>query len=171
MNPVNYLETGVLHCGDNVDLLGKFPAACVDMIYLDPPFFTGRVYEVIWEDDDEIRSFEDRREGGIEVYLDWMEVRMRHMHRMLKPTGSLYLHCDPTAGHYLKVMLDDIFGGRPLSQRDDLEAHKRSFRSPAVRAGPRHDLLLNEVRRLHLESALPAASPGDNRPLVQQRRA
>lgn len=57
-----------------------------------------------------MRSFEDRWEGGINVYLEWMEPRLRQMHRVLRPTGSLYLHCDMAAGHYLKVLTDSIFG-------------------------------------------------------------
>ena len=46
----------------------------------------------------------------IEEYLKFMEARAVEMRRVLKDTGSLYLHCDPTASHYLKVMLDGVFG-------------------------------------------------------------
>jgi len=112
MNPVGYLETNVLLCEDNLRALSRLPAECVDLIYLDPPFFSNRRYEVIWGDEAEVRSFEDRWEGGIENYLDWMELRLRQLHRILRPTGSLYLHCDPNASHYLKVACDRIFGGR-----------------------------------------------------------
>jgi adenine specific DNA methylase Mod len=45
------------------------------------------------------------------AYLSMMAPRMRELHRVLKPTGSLYLHCDPTASHYLKMLLDAVFGG------------------------------------------------------------
>lgn len=44
------------------------------------------------------------------AYLAMMAVRLTHLHRVLKPTGSLYLHCDPTASHYLKILLDAVFG-------------------------------------------------------------
>ena len=44
------------------------------------------------------------------AFLCWMAVRVLEMHRVLKPTGSIYLHCDPTASHYLKAMMDAIFG-------------------------------------------------------------
>jgi site-specific DNA-methyltransferase (adenine-specific) len=46
------------------------------------------------------------------AYLAMMAVRLIEMHRILKPTGSLYLHCDPTASHYLKALLDAVFGAR-----------------------------------------------------------
>lgn len=144
MNPVGYLETGVLHCDDNLHSLAQFPAECIDLIYLDPPFFSNRYYEVIWEDEAEVRSFEDRWEGGIEVYLEWMEARLRHMHRILRPTGALYLHCDQNASHYLKVMLDGIFG-RPNFRSDIVwkrKAGRGETNAAAVRFGVTHDNLL-----------------------------
>ena len=51
-------------------------------------------------------------ENDMMAYLAMMAVRLIELHRVLKPTGSLYLHCDPTASHYLKILLDSIFGPR-----------------------------------------------------------
>ena len=51
-------------------------------------------------------------ENDMMAYLAMMAVRLIELHRVLKPTGSLYLHCDPTASHYLKIMLDAVFGPR-----------------------------------------------------------
>jgi len=100
-----------LYCGDNLDILRKhIKDESVDLIYIDPPFFSNRHYEVVWGDEAEIRSFEDRWEGGINVYVDWMKQRIIELHRVLKSTGSFYLHCDWHAGHYLKVMCDEVFG-------------------------------------------------------------
>src|ERR1700678_3215315 len=103
-------DTGVLYCNDNLERLLALADESVDLIYLDPPFFSNRVYEVIWGDEAEVRSFEDRWDGGIQHYISWMEERVQELHRVLKSTGSLYLHCDPHASHYLKVLLDHIFG-------------------------------------------------------------
>lgn len=144
MNPVAYLETGILECEDNLVALARFPAEWVDLIYLDPPFFSNRNYEVIWGDEAEVRSFEDRWEGGIQVYLDWMEARLRHMHRILKPTGSLYLHCDPSAGHYLKVLMDSIFGMSNF--RSEIIWKRTRAHSSARRFGPVHDNILFYTR-------------------------
>ena len=101
----------ILYCGDNLEVLQKeIEEESIDLIYIDPPFFSNKQYEVVWGDEAEIRSFEDRWEGGINVYIEWMRERVEKLHRVLKPTGSFYLHCDWHAGHYLKVMCDDVFG-------------------------------------------------------------
>lgn len=110
MAPVGYLETRVIIRGENLELLAELPAECVDLVYLDPPFFSNREYEVIWGDEEEVRSFKGRWQGGIQLYTDWMKMRTAELHRVLKPTGALYMHCDSNASHYLKVMLDGIFG-------------------------------------------------------------
>lgn len=57
-------------------------------------------------------------ENDMMAYLAMMAVRLIELHRVLKPTGSLYLHCDPTASHYLKILLDSIFG--PASFRNEI---------------------------------------------------
>ncbi len=100
-----------LYCGDNLDVLRKhIKDESVDLIYIDPPFFSNRHYEVVWGDEAEIRSFEDRWEGGINVYIEWMRPRVEELYRVLKPTGSFYLHCDWHANAHLRIMLDEIFG-------------------------------------------------------------
>jgi DNA modification methylase len=83
MPPTRYqkFETGVLYKGDNLRRLIHFPDECVDLIYLDPPFFSNRNYEVIWGEEAEIRSFVDRWQGGIKHYTDWMKNRLAEMHR------------------------------------------------------------------------------------------
>ena len=52
------------------------------------------------------------------AYLVMMAPRLVELHRVLKPTGSIYLHCDPTASHYLKLLMDAVFGPDKLPERD-----------------------------------------------------
>lgn len=101
----------LLICGDNLKVLDDLikQGTKVDLIYLDPPFFSNRHYEVVWGDEAEVRSFKDRWAGGINVYIEWMRERVVKMYDILKDSGSFYLHCDSSASHYLKIMLDDIF--------------------------------------------------------------
>ena len=113
----------------------------VDLVYLDPPFNSKRVYAApigsqsagasfkdmwTWKDIDEaylermvnaypslvqfIKTVEVLHSRAMMAYLTYMTQRVIELHRVLKATGSLYLHCDPTASHYLKVLLDRVFG-------------------------------------------------------------
>ena len=61
--PSSLLDTRVIYCGDNLEQLKKLPDACVDLIYIDPPFNSNRNYEVFWGETKEKRSFEDRHES------------------------------------------------------------------------------------------------------------
>lgn len=97
--------------GDNLEVLRKIDTESVDLIYLDPPFFSNRNYEVIWGDEGEIRSFKDRWSGGVDHYIAWLKERVIEMHRILKSTGSIFLHCDWHADAYIRVeILDKVFG-------------------------------------------------------------
>ncbi len=130
----------VIYCGDNLYWMRKMPDGCVDLIYADPPFFSNRHYEVIWNDGTEIRSFKDGWSGGINHYIEWMWLRCFEMHRVLKTTGSLYLHCDWHASHYLKVMLDEVFG-RTLFRNEIIWAYGAGG-VPRQHFPRKHDVLL-----------------------------
>ena len=104
-------KTNQLICGDNLDELSKIPKESIDLIYIDPPFFTHKQYEVVWGDQAEIRSYKDRWEGGIEHYIAWLKPRVQLMYQTLKTTGSFYIHCDGHANAHIRIMLDEIFGG------------------------------------------------------------
>jgi len=107
--PSVLVDTRVIYCGDNLEQLKKLPAACVDLIYIDPPFNSNRNYEVFWGETKEKRSFEDRH-ASTQAYIEFMRPRCVELARVLKKTGSFYYHCDWHASHYVKVMLDQIFG-------------------------------------------------------------
>jgi len=107
-----------VYCGDNLDVLREFPDVCIDLIYIDPPFFSGKQYDIVFGDEWALQAFDDtfklddddEESTKMEKYLNFMELRIREIHRVLKPTGSFYLHCDFHAGHYLKILCDKIFG-------------------------------------------------------------
>lgn len=107
MSPL--VDTRIIYCGDNLDQLSKLPPECVDLVYIDPPFNSNRHYEVFWHEKREMRSFDDRH-ASTEAYIDFMRPRCEQLARVLRPTGTLYYHCDWHASHYVKVMLDRIFG-------------------------------------------------------------
>lgn len=104
------LEPNRLFWGDNLHVMRQLPSESIDLIYIDPPFFSGRQYNVIFGDQNELRSFSDIWEGGMPGYLIWLNARLYEMKRLLKKTGSIYVHLDWHAVHYVKVEMDKIFG-------------------------------------------------------------
>lgn len=106
----NALAAHQLYLGDNLYVLRGLPSQSVDLIYIDPPFFSNRTYTQIWGDDNEIRSFNDIFQDGMFSYLGWLNARLWEMKRILKNTGSIYVHCDWHASHYIKCELDKVFG-------------------------------------------------------------
>lgn len=87
-------------------------------------------------------------ESGMMAYLAMMAVRLQEMHRTLKPHGSLFLHCDPTASHYLKMLLDSIFGNECF--RNEIVWKRKAGRgetnNAAIRFGVSHDNILFYAR-------------------------
>lgn len=79
-------------------------------------------------------------ENDMLAYLSMMAPRLVELRRVLKPTGSLYIHCDPTASHYLKTLLDAVFG--PQNFRNEIIWKRTSAHSSARRYGPVHDVIL-----------------------------
>jgi site-specific DNA-methyltransferase (adenine-specific) len=83
-------------------------------------------------------------ENQMMAYLVMMTARLVELHRVLKPTGSLYLHCDPTASHYLKIILDTIFG--PQNFRNEIIWKRTQAHNDPKRCGSVHDVILNFVK-------------------------
>lgn len=79
-------------------------------------------------------------ESNMLAYLAMMAPRLVELRRVLRPTGSIYLHCDPTASHYLKLLMDAVFG--PENFRSEVIWKRTSAHSSAKRYGPVHDVLL-----------------------------
>ena len=120
-----------LLCGDNLEIMREMPSESVQLIATDPPFNTGRDWG----------AFNDKWEDGLTGYLKFMQLRLQEIHRLLKPTGSFYLHCDSTASHYLKVMLDAIFGIKQF--RNEIVWKRYTSNNNAKRLWAKiHDILL-----------------------------
>lgn len=95
--------------GDCLEELKNIENDSIDMIYLDPPFFTQRKHKLTNKENSKTYSFEDNWDS-IEEYQNFIEQRLIESHRVLKNTGSVFLHCDRTASHYLRIVLDKVFG-------------------------------------------------------------
>ena len=178
-----------LYYGNNLHVLrdrANFPDACVDLIYLDPPFNSKRDYNLLfkspkapaaggeaaygaaqieafldtwhWTQDVAEQEYDEIVKGpqtevakmmialldflgrnDMTAYLVMMARRLLELHRVLKPTGSLYLHCDPTAAHYLKIVLDAVFGAENF--RSEIIWRRSGAHNSARRYGPIHDTI------------------------------
>ena len=105
--------------GDNLGAMAALlptAAGSVDLIYVDPPFASGGEY-VLREGGGVERTYTDRWEGGLAGYLDMLAPRLVLMRELLAPHGSFYIHLDPVAAHYVKVILDELYGP-PCFQRE-----------------------------------------------------
>ncbi|MHA1794137.1 MAG: DNA methyltransferase [Promethearchaeota archaeon] len=99
-----------LYCGDNLEILKRFPSGVVDLCYIDPPFFSRRNHVDFSASTSEVRGFQDTWGGKMEKYLSFMKPRIQEIYRVLKPNGTFYLHCDVSGVFHLKVACDEIFG-------------------------------------------------------------
>ncbi len=135
------MKTGLIHCGDCLVQLKSFRADCVDLVYIDPPFNSNRNYSTEGNDDEK-RQFEDKFDN-VAAYLDYMKPRLKELHRVLKPTGSFYYHCDWHASHYVKVLLDgeDLFGYGNF-QNEIAWCYRSGGANPKKRFSRKHDIIL-----------------------------
>ena len=99
----------MLICGDCFTELKKIEESSIDLIYLDPPFFTQETQRLKSRKGTVQYSFNDKW-ANIKVYVDYIKERLQQCHKVLKDTGSIFLHCDRSASHYLRIALDEVFG-------------------------------------------------------------
>jgi site-specific DNA-methyltransferase (adenine-specific) len=168
--------TSTLHYGDNLEVLRRHVRdESVDLVYLDPPFMSGRDYHAVFGTGEERKvteAFADTWQWGPEAevnyramvasggsganamralrallgpsemmaYLSMMAPRLVELRRVLRPTGSLWLHCDPTASHYLKALLDVVFG--PACFRNEVVWRYRRWPAKSRQLQRMHDALL-----------------------------
>jgi site-specific DNA-methyltransferase (adenine-specific) len=98
----------VLH-GDCLVHLPKIEGASVQLVYLDPPFYTQKTHSLRTRDNSTEYAFEDRW-GSLDEYLSFIRQVLTQCKRVLKDSGALFLHCDKSASHHLRFLLDEVFG-------------------------------------------------------------
>ncbi len=96
-----------LVCCDNLVLLRGLPDSCCDLVYIDPPFGSGRIRKGAGGGGS---MFADSARGGIGGYLAFLRPRLVQIHRVLAPGGSLYVHLDWRVVHHVRLLLDELFG-------------------------------------------------------------
>ena len=156
-HPLTEDTTRKVILGDNLDVLASVPDESVDLIYIDPPFNTGKV-----QTRKSIRAIRDESAGdrvgfqgnryrtvdlgstsysdSFDDYLEFLEPRFRESKRVLKPSGSFFLHVDYREVHYCKVFLDRLFG-RDSFMNEIIWAYDYGGRSKS-RWSAKHDSIL-----------------------------
>lgn len=102
------MENNKIVLGDCLDLMSNVKDESVDLIYMDPPFYTQTVQKLSDKQGKQY-SFDDSW-ATIEDYVEYIRLRFKECRRVLKDTGSIFVHCDRNASHYLKIALDKVFG-------------------------------------------------------------
>ena len=145
-----------IHFGDNLEVLRTLPDAAFALIYIDPPFNTGKVQartrlKTVRDEAGDRTGFQGQRYRSIKLgeqsyadifsdYLAFLEPRLKEAHRLLTPDGSLFFHIDYREVHYCKVLLDQIFG-RESFINEIIWAYDYGARATR-RWSPKHDNIL-----------------------------
>ncbi len=164
-----HLPRGIVHLADNLDVLPTLADESVDLVYADPPFNTGTArvrtqLRTVQSEAGDRTGFAGRRYAteplatrayadGFEDYLCFLTPRLRELHRLLAPHGSLYLHLDFREVHYVKVLCDGIFG-RDAFLNEIIWAYDYGGRTKK-RWPPKHDTILvyvKDPRHYHFDS-------------------
>ena len=109
--------------GDCLDVMQTLDSGSIDLIYLDPPFFSEKKHILKNKDGSREFSFDDTW-GDSTTYADFLEKRIRLMHTLLKDTGSIFVHCDKNAEHIVRAVLDSVFGSKNF-QSEIIWSYKR----------------------------------------------
>ncbi len=117
------MEINKIYHGHCIEKLKEIEANKVDLIYFDPPFFTQRKHSLSNKDNSKTYEFDDKY-NSIEEYLELVENVLAQSKRVLKNTGSVFLHCDKTASHNIRVVMDKVFGGENF-QSEIIWSYKR----------------------------------------------
>lgn len=109
--PDKRLTLNTVYCADNLAIMKTLPNECLDLCYIDPPFNTRSVQKSkAWDQKVQEIQYYDSYGNGIMSYVAFMKDRLQQIYRLLKDSGSLFVHVDYRSVHYLKIELDKIFG-------------------------------------------------------------
>ena len=141
-------EAGRVLKGSALELLALEPPYSFDLAYLDPPFFTQTTHRARSRRDGIVRSFNDKwmdKTG----YVGWLFSLLAEVRRVLRPSGAVMVHCDWRASHYVRLILDELFGAD-------------NFRNEIIWSYKRWTAAQNSLQRLHQTIHYYAVSPMHN---------
>ena len=162
------MASEVLH-GDCLAVVGGLAAESVDLVYVDPPFFTQKTHSLVTRDRATKFEFSDEWKSRRE-YLGFLYARVVEFRRVLKATGSLFFHCDTNASHHIRCLLDEVFGEAMF--RSEIIWHYRRWSNSQRSPLPSHQTIFfySKTEAYQYHQIYDAYSPATNVDQILQRR-
>ena len=158
-----------VHHGDCLTVIGGLPAETVDLVYVDPPFFTQKTHSLVTRDRATKFEFSDEWKSRGE-YIGFLRARLVQFRRVLKATGSLFFHCDTNASHHIRCLLDEVFGETMF--RSEIIWHYRRWSNSQRSPLPSHQTIFfySKTDAYQYHQIFDSYSPSTNVDQILQRR-
>ena len=155
--------------GDCLEVVRGLAAESVDLVYVDPPFFTQKTHSLVTRDRTTKFEFSDEWKSRAE-YLEFLRVRLKEFLRVLKATGSLFFHCDTNASHHIRCLLDEVFGEAMF--RSEIIWHYRRWSNSQRNPMPSHQTIFfySKTDDYQYHQLFDDYSPSTNVDQILQRR-
>ncbi len=124
--------------GDCLEVMGQIETGSVNLVYLDPPFFTQKSHKLVTRDRQREFSFDDVWASHTE-YAHFIFERLQEIKRVLHPTGAIFFHCDRNASHIVRILLDEVFGAENF--RSEIIWHYRRWSNAQKNLLPAHQTI------------------------------
>jgi site-specific DNA-methyltransferase (adenine-specific) len=155
--------------GDCLEIMKRFSDSSIQMIYLDPPFFTQKIHSLRTKDRKHTFSFSDVWATNLE-YIEFLQIRLEEMHRLLSDSGSIFFHCDRNSSHYARILLNEIFGEEMF--RSEIIWHYRRWSNSKSSLLPSHQTIFHYTKsnQYFFNTMYEEYSPSTNVDQILQRR-
>ena len=155
--------------GDCLEVMHSLATASVDLVYVDPPFFTQKTHSLMTRDRTTKFEFSDEWKSQAE-YIEFLRARLKEIRRVLKTTGSLFFHCDTNASHHIRCLLDEVFG--EMMFRSEIVWHYRRWSNSQRSPMPSHQTIFfySKTDNYQYHQLFDDYSPSTNVDQILQRR-
>jgi len=155
--------------GDCLEVMRGLAAESLDLVYVDPPFFTQKTHSLVTRDRATKFEFSDEWKSRAE-YIEFLRVRVKEFRRVLKATGSLFFHCDTNASHHIRCLLDELFGEAMF--RSEIIWHYRRWSNSQRNPMPSHQTIFfyTKTDAYQYHQLFGDYSPSTNIDQILQRR-